>query len=67
MGESHPDVAASLNNLAVLYANQGRLTEAEPLLMQALELRQQILGNQHPDTVGTRQSVVYLRQMIQDV
>ena len=31
LGDEHPNVAASLNNLAVLYNDQERLTEAEPL------------------------------------
>ncbi|MEH2321058.1 tetratricopeptide repeat protein, partial [Nostoc sp.] len=31
LGESHPDVATSLNNLASLYNSQGRYSEAEPL------------------------------------
>jgi hypothetical protein len=57
-------VASSLNNLAVLYANQGRLTEAEPLLVQALAMRQQLLGNPHPYTVETQQSLEKLRQMM---
>jgi hypothetical protein len=30
LGEEHPSVAASLNNLAALYYTQGRYTEAEP-------------------------------------
>ena len=62
LGENHPDVASSLNNLAVLYYYQGRITEAEPILVQALEQRQQLLGNQHQDTIGTRQSLEYVRQ-----
>ncbi|MEO0835771.1 MAG: tetratricopeptide repeat protein [Cyanobacteria bacterium J06642_3] len=47
-GEEHPDVAISLNNLALLYQDQGRYEDAEPLYTQALELRQQLLGDQHP-------------------
>ncbi|MFM6224698.1 MAG: tetratricopeptide repeat protein, partial [Dolichospermum sp.] len=35
----HPDVATSLNNLAFLYDSQGNYTEAEPLYIQALEMR----------------------------
>ena len=31
-GPDHRDVAAALNNLALLYGNQGRDAEAEPLL-----------------------------------
>ncbi|MFM6404221.1 MAG: tetratricopeptide repeat protein, partial [Microcystis sp.] len=42
------DVAASLNNLAYLYKSQGRYKEAEPLYLQALDLRKQLLGDNHP-------------------
>ncbi|WP_089092380.1 tetratricopeptide repeat protein, partial [Nodularia sp. NIES-3585] len=38
LGENHPSVATSLNNLAGLYDSQGRYDQAEPLLLQALEL-----------------------------
>ncbi|NMG11831.1 tetratricopeptide repeat protein [Brasilonema sp. UFV-L1] len=36
--DEHPDVASSYNNLALLYDSQGRYTEAEPLLLKALEI-----------------------------
>ncbi|WP_073074163.1 CHAT domain-containing protein [Phormidesmis priestleyi] len=49
LGENHPDVAASLNNLALLYQNQGRYAEAEPLFKQSLELNKRLLGENHPD------------------
>ncbi|MGB3516243.1 MAG: tetratricopeptide repeat protein, partial [Elainellaceae cyanobacterium] len=48
LGEQHPDVAASLNNLAELYRAQGRYELAEPLYKQALQLRRSLLGEQHP-------------------
>ncbi|WP_146034064.1 tetratricopeptide repeat protein, partial [Nostoc cycadae] len=38
LGEEHPSVANSLNNLALLYNSQGRYSEAEPLYIQALAL-----------------------------
>ncbi|NJR51996.1 MAG: tetratricopeptide repeat protein, partial [Leptolyngbyaceae cyanobacterium CSU_1_3] len=44
LGESHPDVATSLTDLAVLYRNQGRYAEAESLYKQALALRKHLLG-----------------------
>ncbi|TVQ15794.1 MAG: tetratricopeptide repeat protein, partial [Leptolyngbya sp. DLM2.Bin27] len=53
LGEAHPDVASSLNNLALLYKSQGRYSEAEPLLQQALALRKQLLGETHPDVAGS--------------
>ncbi|MBD2440459.1 tetratricopeptide repeat protein [Nostoc sp. FACHB-110] len=49
LGEEHPYVATSLNNLALLYNSQGRYSEAEPLLLQALEMRKRLLGEEHPD------------------
>ena len=49
LGEDHPEVAASLNNLAVLYRNTGRYAEAEPLYQRSLKIRETKLGTDHPD------------------
>jgi tetratricopeptide (TPR) repeat protein len=49
LGEEHPDVATSLDNLAVIYYFQGRYSEAETLHIQALALRRKLLGEEHPD------------------
>ena len=48
LGENHPDIASSLNNLAGLYLNQGKYEAAEPLFQQALELTKQLQGVNHP-------------------
>ena len=45
---NHPSYATSLNNLANLYKAQGDSAKAEPLYRQALEIRQKVLGRQHP-------------------
>ncbi|MBN3870219.1 MAG: tetratricopeptide repeat protein [Nostoc sp. JL33] len=45
----HPDVAGSLNNLALLYESQGRYSEAEPLLTQALEMTKRLFDGDHPN------------------
>ena len=47
------DLAYSLNNLADLYESQGRYSEAEPLYMQALELRKRLLGEEHADVANS--------------
>ena len=47
-GDNYPNVTENLNNLAKLYHSQGRYEEAEPLLIQALELSQRLLGENHP-------------------
>ncbi|HEY9764451.1 MAG TPA: tetratricopeptide repeat protein [Trichocoleus sp.] len=44
LGESHPDVAFSLNNLALLYHQQGRAQEAEVLYNKALEQIRLLFG-----------------------
>jgi CHAT domain-containing protein len=43
LGPNHPDVALSLNNLALLYKVQGAYTKAEPLLARAADIREQQL------------------------
>ncbi|MCZ6847497.1 MAG: tetratricopeptide repeat protein, partial [Alphaproteobacteria bacterium] len=45
----HPDVVASLNNLAGLYGAQGKYAEAEPLHKRALAIYEKALGPEHPD------------------
>ncbi|MEO0934022.1 MAG: tetratricopeptide repeat protein, partial [Cyanobacteria bacterium J06641_2] len=47
LGEEHPSVALSLNNLAGIYQFQGRYKEAEPLFLQALGLIKKLLGEEH--------------------
>jgi tetratricopeptide (TPR) repeat protein len=59
LGERHPQVASSLNNLASLYSSQGRYEAAEPLYQQALELRRELLGERHPDVAGSLNNWVH--------
>ena len=47
LGGEHPDVATSLNNLAVLALKQRRYKEAEDFLLKALNLYKQSLGEEH--------------------
>ena len=47
-GEAHPDVATRLNNLANLYSDQGRYSDAEPLFLQAIESGKASLGEEQP-------------------
>ncbi|MGO8778414.1 MAG: CHAT domain-containing protein, partial [Rhodomicrobium sp.] len=42
----------SVNNLATLYDDQGRYSEAEPLYKRALEESERVLGKEHPLTLG---------------
>ena len=48
-GIEHPNVATSLNNLAVVCRDQGKYAEAEPLFRRALAILEKALGPEHPD------------------
>ena len=48
LGESHPDYAASLSNLASYYSGLGDYTKAVELGTQALNVLKQALGETHP-------------------
>jgi len=41
LGDAHPDTLSSLNNLAVLLSDQGKLNEAELLCAELKRLRQE--------------------------
>jgi len=60
LGDNHPDVATSLNNLAELYDSQGKYDQAEPLYLQALELRQHLLGDNHPNVATSLNNLARL-------
>jgi CHAT domain-containing protein/Tfp pilus assembly protein PilF len=51
LGKHHPDVAITLNNLAIFYSDQGLYGQAEPLYQRALDIYEGALGRHHP--VGT--------------
>jgi tetratricopeptide (TPR) repeat protein len=52
-GKHDPRLAESLNNLAVLYATQGKQVEAEPLFRRALEINAQVFGPEHPEVAAS--------------
>ncbi|MEO1146845.1 MAG: CHAT domain-containing protein, partial [Cyanobacteria bacterium J06638_22] len=63
LGDTHPDVAQSLNNLAVLYQSQGNYAAAEPLYQRSLSIYETVLGDTHP---GVAQSLNNLARLYQD-
>ncbi|WP_372726704.1 tetratricopeptide repeat protein [Nostoc sp. TCL26-01] len=60
LGEEHPSVATSLNNLAGLYDSQGRYSKAEPLYIQALALWRKLLGEEHPSVATSLNNLALL-------
>ena len=63
LGSEHPEVATTLNNLALLYQTQGRYEEAESLFVEALVIRKQLLGSEHPEVATTLNNLALLYQM----
>ncbi len=61
-GADDPRLAESLNGLAVVYREQGRYTEAEPLLKRALAIREKALGPAHSDVIQSLSNLAGLYQ-----
>jgi len=47
--KKHPVYAITLNNLAATYMNMGNYAAAEPLFLEAKDIRKEVLGEKHPD------------------
>lgn len=63
----HLDIADSLQNLGNYYNNQECYEEAEPYLLQALEMYQKLqLVENHPNIVTTKQNLNYCRQNLKE-
>jgi len=56
-GPDHPNVAGSLNNLAVLYEKQGRYGQAEPLNKRTLAILEKAHGPDHPHVETSRNNL----------
>ena len=48
MGKEHPNYAASLYNLALLYQDMGKYEKAEPLYLEAKDIFGKVRGKEHP-------------------
>jgi eukaryotic-like serine/threonine-protein kinase len=53
LGPHHPDVAFSLNSLAIVYIEQGRTDDAVRALERVLEVRKAAFGEEHDHVAGT--------------
>ena len=60
VGPDHPDVASSLNNLALIYHTQGGYAKAEPLYKRSLAIREKALGPDHPDVANSLNNLAKL-------
>ncbi|WP_164928885.1 CHAT domain-containing tetratricopeptide repeat protein [Gloeobacter violaceus] len=60
LGPEHPEVAKSLNNLALLYTERGEYAEAEPLFRRALAIREKAFGPEHPEMAKSLNNLALL-------
>jgi CHAT domain-containing protein/Tfp pilus assembly protein PilF len=60
LGPDHPDVGASLNNLALTYYGKSNFAKAEPLHQRALAIREKAFGPEHPDVVNSLSNLAIL-------
>lgn len=63
-GADHPDIARSLNYLAGVRNALGRSADAEPLYLQALEMRQRLYKGDHPDVAASLNNLAVVRQKL---
>lgn len=59
LGENHPDVAESLNNLGMLYVEHDNYEEAEEFLQKALEIRKSNYGKKHSKFAESLNNLAY--------
>jgi tetratricopeptide (TPR) repeat protein len=57
LGDQHPDMARSMNELAELYLKLGRYEEADIYNQKALEIRRKIFGEDHVDVARSISSL----------
>jgi CHAT domain-containing protein/Flp pilus assembly protein TadD len=53
LGPEHPDVARTINHLAILNHVKGDYARAELLFQRALTIREKVLGPEHPDVAAS--------------
>lgn len=63
LGEAHPVVAASANNLAKLHYLQGHYREAEQYGRKCIEIYERALGPSHPDVASSAHNLATLFHM----
>ena len=60
LGDDHPDCLLTKLSLGAVYIADGRLSEAEPLLVGAMRRLRTTRGSLHPDTLSAKNGVAHL-------
>lgn len=56
MGLEHPEIAITMNNLALVLRAMGKIEAAQALFTQALSVFEKTVGAEHPNTMLCRQN-----------
>jgi len=64
LGDRHPYVASTLNNIAGVYDNQGAYEKALQYYEEALDIRREKLGEEHPHTKAVVASIEFCRSKL---
>ncbi|MDJ0839970.1 MAG: serine/threonine-protein kinase [Acidobacteriota bacterium] len=57
LGDDHPGLGASLNNLAIFYKKQGRFLEAEHMVRKSLDIARKTFGKHHEKTQAVQSNL----------
>lgn len=57
LGSDHPDTLTSMANLAFTWKSQDRHDDALDLMKSCAQIRHQVLGPMHPDTILSQSMV----------
>jgi len=60
--QPHPDYAAALNDLGLIYADQGDYVQSEQLLRESLAMLHRLLGDKHPDVAQALNNLARVQQ-----
>src|SRR6266511_4075716 len=63
LGPESPDVAQSLNNLAIIYRDKGDYAKAEPLFQRAMAIYEKAVGPESPDVATSLNSLANLYRL----
>jgi len=64
LGRENPETLRSMNNLALVYMDEGgKFAQAEALANQTLEIRRRVLGPEHPDTLTSMSNLATIYYM----
>ena len=57
LGNEHPDIATSFNNIGEVYMEQGDSNKALVYYFKALSIKKKVLGINHPEIANTLNNI----------